>query len=109
MAQNVCACCAFYLAVCVWQTDDSVCVVFPDHPPEICHRAAERSLAHYELLAVVMSLRKHKPHQPTSTRLARVFKGPFNKTNVLCQSSHRDVGGVDVTRGVCIRSCQAHS
>lgn len=70
---------ALYLAVCVWQTDNSVCVVFPDHPPEICHRAAEGSLAHYELLAVVMSLWRHKRHQPTSKCFTHVFKGPFNK------------------------------
>ena len=48
--------CVLYLTVCVRQTDNSVCVVFPDHSPEICHRAAQRSLAHYELLTVVMSL-----------------------------------------------------
>lgn len=49
-----------YLAVCVLQTDDSVCVVFKDHPPEVCHRAAEWGLAHDELLAAVMALFKKK-------------------------------------------------
>lgn len=48
--------CVLYLAVWVWQTDYNLCIVFPDHSPEICHRAAQRSLAHYELLSVVMSL-----------------------------------------------------
>ena len=63
-----------YLTVCVWQTNNSVCVVFPDHSPEISHRAAQRSLAHYKLLTVVMSLRKHEQHQPYGNYFADVLK-----------------------------------
>lgn len=60
--QNTCGCvcvCVLYLTVCVLQTDNKVCVVFQDHSPEICHRAAQRSLAHYELFTLVMSLWKN--------------------------------------------------
>lgn len=49
-----------YLAVCVLQTGNGACVVFKDHPPEVCHRAAEWGLAHDELLAAVMPLFKQK-------------------------------------------------
>ena len=58
--------CVLYLTVCVWQADNSVCVVFPDHSPEVCHGAAQRSLAHDELLTVVMSLWKQQQYLTTS-------------------------------------------
>lgn len=40
----------------VLQTHDGVRVVFKDHPPEVHHRAAERRLAHDELLAAAVPL-----------------------------------------------------
>lgn len=52
--------CILYLAVCVLQTGNGLCVVFKDHPPEVCHGAAEWGLAHDELLAAVMPLFKQK-------------------------------------------------
>lgn len=44
------------LAVRVLQTHDSACVVFNDHLPEVHHCAAERRLAHNELLAAAVPL-----------------------------------------------------
>lgn len=49
--------CVCYLILCVWQMYNSVCVMFANHSPEICHCAAKGSLAHDELLTVVMSLK----------------------------------------------------
>lgn len=54
-----------YLKMCVWQTDNSVCAVLPDHSPEIFHGAPQRSLAHNELLIVVVSLWKHQHSKNT--------------------------------------------
>lgn len=58
-----------YLAMGIWQTDDCVCVVFPDHPPKILHGAAKWRLTHDELSAVMVSLRKHGRRQASRGRV----------------------------------------
>lgn len=71
-----------YLAVCVLQTGNGACVVFKDHPPEVCHCAAEWGLAHDELLAAVMPLFKRKREEEKSSiqYFIDMIKGPFHKT-----------------------------
>lgn len=71
-----------YLRVFVWQTNNCVCVMFPDHSPKISHCAAKRSLAHNKLFTVVMSLSKHEQHQTTTNYFVDVLKTakvPINK------------------------------
>ena len=102
---GVCVCvCVLYLTVCVLQTDNKVRVVFQDHSPEICHRAAQRSLAHYELFTLVMSLWKTPAasnHQPMSSSWKQQKSPLIKLEQIVVQLSHRDVGGVDVPCGVC--------
>lgn len=50
-------CVPTHQALVVWQHDDDLCVVIPDHPPEIFRRVRQRVLGYNEFIASVVALR----------------------------------------------------
>lgn len=49
---------AFLVTLC--QHGDGVCPCFPDHPPEVGHRARQRTLGGYELIGTKITLDKQE-------------------------------------------------